>query len=704
MNDRTYPGRSHRTHALRFVMLGIVFAVICLVYAARLTKLQLGDSETFFEYSEDDLMSYTVTVKASRGAICDRNGTVLVSDSTTYCLNFNYDTMASDNVGINDMILRSMSALRQTDNAACIIADSFPFEGTYPDYTPSPALADEDSNITIRLRRFLERRYLDETAGMQTVLDTMLKKYGLVNRAGEENYTPAEIDDLLRIRYDMESKNFSSYNPYTLAQGVDLHLMAVVKESPIMGAEIIQHTDRAYAYPGYASHLLGRISKIYAEDWDYYNALGYRMDALVGISGCEQAFEQQLRGEDGTMRIYVDESGDIVRTEMIKQPRRGADVWLTIDIGLQMVAEDTLAQNIADIVADADGTRDGEDCNAGAVVATDPRTGELLAVASYPTYDLTTYNEDYDALRLNEDMPLFNRALEGTYAPGSTFKLGMAAAALEEGIITPTSTIQTKGKYTYYHSYQPRCWYYTATGLSHGAINVVKSLEVSCNYFYYEVGRLMGIDTMNAHFTTFGLGQPTGIELPEATGILAGSAYRDAMGYAEWSELDTLAASIGQSDNLFTPIQLCQYTATLTTGVRYASHLLYRVVDYGTGEILSQSSPEVLGTLALAPDTVTALKDGMRRVVSASTTLSRTFRPMTSQDITVGGKTGTAQVLATDSDNGLFTCVAPLDDPQIAVTCIIERAGGGSAVAPTPAAIMEQFFAQVEENVVDAVG
>jgi len=698
MNDKPYPARTRRSHALRFVILGVIFAVICLVYAARLVKLQLGDSETFFEYSEDDLTSYTVTVKGSRGALCDRNGTVLVSDSSTYDLNFNYDTMAYDNAGINDMILLSLEALRETDNDSGLAADSFPFDGTYPDYTPKAALADEDSNITIRLRKFIKHRRLDETAGQETVLKTMLTIYGLIDREGKEKYTPAEIHDLLTVRYDMESKNFSSYTPYTLAEDVDLFLLAAVKESPIMGTEIVQRTDRAYAYPGYASHLLGRISKIYAEDWDYYNALGYRMDAQVGISGCELAFEQQLRGEDGTMEIFVDEDGNIVRMEMIKEPRRGADVWLTIDIGLQMVAEDALAQNVADIVASSSGNRNGEDCNAGAVVATDPNTGEMLAIASYPTYDLTTYNEKYNELYADGDMPLFHRALEGTYAPGSTFKLGMAIAALEEGIITPTSTIQTKGKYTYYHSYQPRCWYYTATGLSHGAINVVKSLEVSCNYFYYEVGRLMGIDVMNRYFTAYGLGQKTGIELPEASGILAGPAYRDAQGLSEWSELDTLAASIGQSDNLFTPIQLCQYTATLVTGVRYASHLLYRVVDYGTGEVLSAPSPAILDTLTLSPGTVTAIKDGMRRVVSSSSTLTRTFRPVSSLDIVVGGKTGTAQVLPTDSDNGLFTCVAPLDDPRIAITCVIERAGGGSAVAPTPAAMMEYFFTQGESD------
>ncbi|MBQ7320510.1 MAG: hypothetical protein IJW99_00280 [Clostridia bacterium] len=700
MNERSYVGHTRRSFTLRFVVFGIVFAVICLVYVARLMRLQLGDTKTYFEYSEDDLTSYTVTVKGNRGALCDRNGTVLVSDSTAYDFRINYDTMASDNAGINAMILQALLTMQETGNFDKLCADSFPYDGTYPAYAPRSELSDSDSVISVRLARFIQNRRLDENADQHAILEKMLTKYGLIDREGITKYSDYETHCLLAVRYDMESKGFGAINPYTLAEDVDIYLLTAVKESPITGMEIIQRADRTFAYPGYASHILGRISKIYAEDWAYYSEQGYEMDAMVGISGCELAFEEQLRGSDGKMKVYVNADGHIVRMEMIEEPKRGADVWLTIDIGLQMAAEDALAKNVADIVAAATRERSGEDCNAGAVVATDPNTGGVLAIASYPTYDLTTYNEDYAALYANGDLPLFNRALEGTYAPGSTFKLGMAIAAMEEGVVTPTSLIETKGIYRYYNSYQPRCWLYTSTGRSHGAINVVKALEVSCNYYFYEVGRLMGIDTMNRYCTSFGLGQLTGIELPEAKGVLAGPAWRDAMGYAEWSELDNLAAAIGQSDNLFTPIQICQYTAAITTGTRYRAHLLYRVVDYGTGETLYETAPELLGTVSLNSDTVTALKEGMRRVITASATLSRNFRTVDGYGITVGGKTGTAQVLATDSDNGLFTCVAPLEAPKIAVTCVIERAGGGSAVAVTPAAMLEYFFAPAEEEVV----
>lgn len=701
MNDTPHHGHARRSFALRFIILGVVFAAICLVYAARLVKLQLGDTETFFEYTDGDLTSYTVTVKGSRGALCDRNGTVLVSDKESFDLRINYDTMASDNEGINEMILYSLLALQQTGNEDKLTADSFPYEGIYPAYSPRAELSDPESDISIRLDRFITRRELDKGASQRKILEMMLTKYGLIDKQGQTKYSDYETHCLLTVRYDMESKNFGALTPYVMAEDVDIYLLSAMKESPVTGMEIVQRADRQYAYPGYASHILGRISRIYAEDWSYYSEKGYAMDDMVGISGCEQIFEEQLRGVDGKMKIFVDDDGNIVRMEMIEEPRRGKDVWLTIDIGLQMVAEDALAQNIENIIASATGERKGEDCNAGAVVATDPKTGGVLAIASYPTFDLTTYNKDYDSLYANKDLPLFNRALEGTYAPGSTFKPGVAIAAMEEGIVTPSTIINTKGIYKYYDSYQPRCWVYTGTGLTHGPINVVKALEVSCNYYFYEVGRLMGIDVMNRYCASFGLGQKTGIELPEATGILAGPAWRDAAGYAEWAATDTLAAAIGQSDNLFTPLQICQYTATITTGNRYAAHLLYRVVDYGTGESVANETTELLGRVTLRPDTVSAVKQGMAQVISASASLRRQFRSVTDQGITVGGKTGTAQVLPTDSDNGLFTCVAPLEDPQIAVTCVIERAGGGSAVVPTPAAMLSYFFTPAESEAVE---
>jgi penicillin-binding protein 2 len=700
MKDQAYPGRTRRSFAIRFIILGIFFAVVCMVYTARLIRLQLGDSETFFEYSEDDLISYTVVVKGDRGAICDRNGNVLAGNSEAYNLNFNYDTMASDNAGINDMILRSLLALQETGNMEKLAANSFPYAGIYPSYTPLADLSNPDSAVSIRLEKFIINRELGENASQSLILETMLKKYGLVDREGKTIYGDYETHCLLTVRYDMESKNFNALNPYTVAERVDMRLMAAMKEMPVTGAEIVQRTERVYPYPGYASHILGRISKIYAEDWEYYNELGYAMDAMVGISGCEMAFEEQLRGTDGLMKVYVDSRGDIVRTEMIQEPKRGSDVWLTIDIGLQMVAEDTLAQNVAKIVASATGENTGEDCNAGAVVAADPKNGELLAIASFPTFDLTTYNENYDVLYTDADLPLFNRALEGTYAPGSTFKLGVAIAALEEGIVTPSTLIETKGIYRYFNSYQPRCWIYTSTGRSHGSINVVKAIEVSCNYYFYDVGRILGIDALNRYCTMYGLGEKTGVELPEAVGVLAGPAWRDAAGYAEWSEIDTLAASIGQSDNLFTPIQICQYTAAITNGTRYAAHLFYRTVDYGTGEIMEEAVPKVLGTLSFTSTTVSALRQGMRQVITASSTLSRNFRPLDQLGVTVGGKTGTAQVFETDSDNGIFTCVAPLDDPEIAISCVIERAGGGSYVAMTPAAMMEYYFTSMAETAV----
>ena len=695
-NSNRYSGGQRRAFATRYIALAVLFALTLFVYLSRLWSLGAGNNDLYFTYNEGNLTSYTVEVKASRGAICDRNGKVLVQDRETDNLIFNYNSMPSDNAGINGMILYALEALRKSGNADKRVSDVFPFDGTYPNYTPKAVLADGEAVETLKLIRFLENRGLAIDSGMQKILDKMLTKYGLLDKKGNLIYTEAQTHELLVTRYDMESKDFGAYQSYTLAEDVDVYLAAYVRELPYPGAELEQIYEREYLYPGYASHILGRVSKIYAENWDYYRELGYKMTDTVGVGGCEEAFESYLRGVSGRMRIYVDADGNIVRMEMEEEPRKGYDVYLTIDADMQVVAENALAKNIADIVASSHGSLTGEDCNAGGVVATDPDTGEILAVASYPTYDLSTFGADYNRLSTDAALPLFNRALEGTYAPGSTFKLGIALAALEEGVISPSTIINTKGIYTYYDSYHPRCWLYLSTGRSHGPINVTEAVRVSCNYFFYDIGRLMGIDTMTRYCTAYGLGQKTGVELPEATGVLAGPAYRDNYGLAEWNNIDTLMFAIGQSDNLFTPLSICQYTAAITNGgTRYAAHLLSRVVEFGTGEVIYEKAPEVLSSFTLSDSSVRAVKEGMRQVIyrGTSASLSSYFSDLPASVI-VGGKTGTAQVRATESDNGVFTCVAPLDSPEITVTVLIERAGGGSAVAYTASRILSYYFAE----------
>ena len=494
----------------------------------------------------------------------------------------------------------------------------------------------------------------------------------------------------MRIRFDMEYRQFSRVEPYTLARDVDTKLLTYVKERSILQVLVTEDAARTYVYDGYASHLLGTIGKIPAEKLYDYIEKGYSGDAYVGISGAEAAYEDMLHGTDGTRAIVEDQYGNLISETVVKEPVPGSDVRLTIDIDLQITAEDALADNIRLIREEADpkpGEHDGEDAHSGAVVALDPDTGALLAAASYPTYRLSDYIDNYAALAADENRPLYNRALLGTYTPGSTYKPGVAAAALSEGVITRNTVIVDKGIYDF-GDYHPRCWIYLRLGRTHGAQTVVEAIQNSCNYFFYEVGYRLGIDAIDKYSRVYGLGEPTGIELPESTGILAGPAYSESTGNV-WNPGNTLQAAIGQSDNMFTPLQLSVYISTLLSGgTRYRAHMLRSVHAYPSGEVLSETAPEVMSAVELDAGIVATVKSAMKDVVESGSA-ARIFR---GYDITVGGKTGTAQVGGDRSDNALFVGFAPYDAPKIVVTVAIEQGANGTDAAYTAKALYDTYL------------
>ncbi len=523
----------------------------------------------------------------------------------------------------------------------------------------------------------------------EELVTRLVKSYRLTetDEEGVRIFTDAEVDRLLRILYGMEAAGFSRANDYILASDVSMETVTTEREAGVPGIGYTQTATRVYTYPGYASHILGQTGPIYAEDWEKYKELGYNMNATVGNSGCEAAFESYLHGQDGVRVVVEDRDGNIVSEYMKKQAVAGQDIYLTIDIDLQIAAEDGLAENVAYI----QDTYGRSDCRSGAAIAMDPDSGEILALASYPTYDLSTFNRDYGELSTDEALPLYNRALYGLYAPGSTFKPGVAAAALSEGVITGSTLLECAGKYTYYQSYQPTCWVYNSTVSpihEHGYLNVREAICVSCNCFFYEAGRLLGIEQMNRYDRLFGLGEATGIELGEATGSLAGPEYRTATHGVTWQATDTIAAAIGQSDNAFTPLQLSVYLSTLVNGgTRYAAHLLLRVRDFTTRTDTYTAEPEVLSSFTLDESVRSEVMAGMLAAVAESAGVSRY---MAGLPFSVAGKTGTAQTGAR-TDNGLFVCCAPASDPGITVATVIEKAGGGSYAALSAARILEAY-------------
>lgn len=697
--------------------LGAAFLLVCLLYVIRLATLELN-SENIGGHKQDGTTERTVVVQAVRGQIYDRNGVPLVTNAYTYNLTMDYSVLPSDMAARNGAILQALHMLEECGEVGRFCDYDFPFDGYYPDYTYKSVASDPASDTydtfldvvqTNGLRREAILRIKSEkrmnTADAtdyyeaaplscitaERLTDYFVEEYELDARdgVGKPLYGNADIDRLIRVLWGMEAVGFSRANDYVLAENVTMETVTHEKELGIAGIGFATEATRVYRYPGYASHILGQTGPIYAEEWDYYKELGYAMNATVGKSGCEAAFEAYLHGQDGIKVVVEDAEGRIVREYMKTEPVAGKDVYLTIDIRLQIAAEEALRENVEYIQS----TYRREDCQAGAMVAMDPNSGAVLAIASYPTYDLTTYNRDYKKLAADDALPLFNRALSGLYAPGSTFKPGMVAAALTEGVLTDSTLLECAGTYTYYQSYQPDCWIHNSTGAGkkeHGWINAAEALRVSCNCFFYETGRLLGITNMNLYCRLMGLGEATGIELGEQTGSLAGPDHRADLHGLEWQPTDTIAAAIGQSDNAFTPLQLGVYVSTLVGGGnRYAAHLLLKVRDFSDRTDVFVTETKPVNTFPLAEAHRLTVIEGMEQMVATSSEVSRYMRNV---PVTVAGKTGTAQTGSKSTENGLFVCCAPSRNPEIVVVSVIERAGGGSYSAMAAGAVLEAYY------------
>lgn len=683
---------------VRLIFIAVLFSVAAFFYITKLANIQLINRS---EYTSSVQKTYTrtVTIRAQRGEIFDRNGKALVTNVYTYDLAFDYGSLSRTPSVSNAVILGTVEALEATGNSEKRTESNFPLLGSYPNLIYDPNLMVNES-YKAKFDKAIKTLGFDKDKDGEPVENTaeelalkLVEKYDLaaLDENGEPLYTNEEISELMRVRFDMAYSQFSTAEPYVFAEDVDLTLITNMKESELRGIIFTEEVTRKYEYPGYASHILGRVGPIHAEDLEYYSDKGYKMNAVVGVDGCEEAFEEFLHGTDGTMVIEEDENGSIISQYISKEPISGNDVWLTIDIDMQIAAEDGLRDNILYInqkAASTDGLLDGEDAASGALTAISV-TGEIYAIASYPTFDLSKWSTDYSIWSNDETRPLYNRALLGQYQPGSTFKVGVAVAALEEGIITPYTTITDKGRYTFYDPNGPRCWIYLQRNATHGTLNVVEAIQHSCNYFFYDIGRQLTISKMNEYCTAYGLGQPTGIELFEKTGVLAGPDYRDEEGLGEWYPGDTLQAAIGQSDNLFTPLQISSYTATLVGGgTRYSAHLLGSVRKFYTNEILYEYKPKELGTIEMSDLTHITIKNAMKSVTENGSA-SRLF---SSYPIAMGGKTGTAQVSKKKSDNAIFTAFAPFDDPEIIATCVIEQGNNGTDAGYTVKDVFDCYF------------
>lgn len=658
----------------KYIILSSVFAFICLIFIARLANLQFDPHKTNDLRVESDFTTETKVIQALRGNICDRNGNVLVTTSYAYDIIFDYNYMPDDVEGFNRTILAVVDAINKTQNNEYRTSDLFPFAGEYPNYIYSTEALTEGTKTYNALHKML-KDFNMEGASAQELTEYLVKrwKYNRTDKNGYPLFTNEEINKLIRVRYDMVRMQFGTYNPYCIASGVGIDFVAYIKELSIVGVSDKISTQRTYMYPGYASHILGRVGPITGETWDYYKALGYDINATVGIDGCEAEFEDYLRGRDGILTITRNGDGEVVKEEVTLEPIAGKDVWLTIDIDTQIAAEDALEEYMKYFEKDR-----------GASVAVDPNTGDILAIASYPTYDLTTFSENYSSLASNEHLPLLNRATGAAYAPGSTFKVGVALMGLETGAIKANSTIRCNHGYTK-HGIRIKCENHNS--YSSSSLNVIEALTFSCNAFFIETGYdYLDIDTMKKYCEQLGLGQPSGIEINEVLGQIACPDNS-----SDWTAYEEASAYIGQSIHKFTPLQVTSYISTVANGgTRYATHLLHSVRTF-SGKVVYQYQKQVLSKVSMLPSTLNTIKTGMKNMVDNSTTATHNMYNVYGINATVCGKSGTAQI-GGGKQNCWFTAFAPMENPQIVVTSIIEEGSSGASVSMIDAAVIAAYL------------
>ncbi|MBD8995228.1 MAG: penicillin-binding protein A [Clostridiales bacterium] len=656
----------------RVIALLVFFGAFLLLFAAVLYDAQiLHGGENRAKSISSNAASETVT--ASRGIITDRNGKVLVSNRLAYTLVFDRSGF-DDDAALNAAILRLVQLCEETGTGW---NDTLPIGrvGNFLRYSNARSETFD---------KFIEKNDLTSGASGRQLLSELRELYHV-----DESLSEREARLIVGVRYELHSRD-----SYTFAEDVSTEVLSLITDGRYEGVTIRTASARVYN-TALAAHILGTIGPIWQEEWSSnedtgyvgYADKGYSMNDLVGKDGVEKAFESYLRGTDGRRLITTDETGKITGELYTREPQPGGTVALTLDIDLQADVEAALAETISGMI-DKDSNERG-----GAAAVVSVGTGEVLALASYPTYDLSTFNEDYDELVNDQRLPMFNRATQGIYAPGSTFKMVTAVAALESGIITPSSIIQDRGIYTYYKDPQPMCWIYSQTGSTHGRINVSQAITDSCNYFFYEVGRLTGIRTLDSYASQFGLGQSTGIEIGDSSGVLASPEWAESHDQ-EWTDGQTITAAIGQSYNLFTPLQLANYVATLVGGGdHYQAHLLKNVKAYDNSRLLYMYDDEPMNTVEISDSTLSAVTRGMHEL-TVSGSVAYAFENCV---VSAGAKTGSAQV-GTDIANGVFVAYAPYENPEIAVAIVIEKGGSGAALANTAVEIINSWFSRAQDG------
>lgn len=628
------------------------------------------------------------TVEAARGEILDRYGRVLVTNRTGYQVTLNARLMGKEEERNPNLL----SLIEVAQSHGVIWTDTLPISAA-PPFTSTLSSLDEKSQK--QYESFLTSMKWTETAakGPAALIEKMREFYKV-----DEALSDRDARALVGVLCELRMRTLDIVRTeYIFASDVDMGFISAVKENGLAGVTIRPVTVRQYSTP-YAAHLLGRVGLMDAEEWSIYQEKGYNMNDSVGKDGIELAFEEYLRGTPGRRVTDVNTSGKTISQSWLvgedgkeQIPKPGNHVSLTLDLRLQEAVERSLAERIPKLPS--------EYTQGGSAVVTDVKTGGVLAIASWPTFDLSTIYQDTENYRTAvEDplKPLLNRATLGQYSPGSIFKMVVGTAALQEGLTTPREKIRDTGRFQYpagqkypYGDYHPGCWIYLQHGGTHGLEDMAHAIKDSCNIYFYTMGDRLGIDRIGQYADMFGIGKATGLELPEKVGQVAGPETSAKMG-GTWYGGDLLSAAIGQGNTLATPLQLSGYIATLVNGGNhYSSHLLQSVKSGDYTSLLYRREPELLDTLNISAENMDAVKSGIK-LMAAEGSVRNYFKDLS---VTVGAKTGTAQVGREDTNaNAVFVAFAPYENPEISISIVVERAGSGTELAAIAADIISYYF------------
>ena len=677
MNRLIKPGRVTALLLLMFLILSI--------YMVFLYKLQIVEGEIYYNKSSE-ITNERRTVTAERGSILDRYGRVLVGNKECYNLKVD-NTKLFANEDPNAVILE---LVRMVQSFGDNYTDDLPITATPPfEYLPDMT----DIQRTMLNAYFKDKsKSLPENPTAVELLSYMRTRYGIDNR-----YSAEEMRIIAGVRYSINVRYAINTGDYLFVEDASMKLISSIMENKLPGIEVERAFIRSYGTE-YAAHILGYVGLMTQEEYEKYSLLDYANDAVVGKDGIEYAFENYLHGEDGEVIEERSASGTILSTVYETEPQPGNHVYLTIDSVLQEQTERILGNGVEGMVktrsqARAEGLARGDydpetkdEITGAAAVVVDVRTGEPLAIASWPTFDVSTIIENYSTLMETPNAPLFNRALMGAYAPGSTFKPCVAMAALTDiNMDFNTETrIKCEGVFTKYadQGYAPECWIWNSMlpeHYTHGNDNVTEAIRDSCNYFFYSVGHDLGVETMGKYAHAFGLGVPTGIELVETVGNMSSEATHRNYVDDEWHIGDTMQAAIGQSDSIFSPLQLAEYCATVAnSGTRHSASILKEIRSYDYSEKLYERETEVLSTVDSPEYNWAAVHQGMYLVLNDWSVNGKNAEHWVDCAWTVAGKTGTAQKGEKITNDGIFMCYAPYDNPEVAVAIVVERGGAGA--------------------------